>query len=158
MARFCASIVFLNCTFVIIKPTTAARAASELTIKTAISISHHLPYGIGAVGSEDLLKVSTHAVCCHRAVTHYKVIWLLLSNSRDNFFCHIFIKASNQIVAFYIEHFLAGNGGFLKRKMPRHSEERKQHMREVMIEKWRERHGKSNDYSSNDQSVHSCTN
>lgn len=44
-----------------------------------------------------------------------------------------------------------------KRKMPRHSEERKQHMREVMIEKWRERHGKSNDYSGNDQSVHSCT-
>lgn len=44
-----------------------------------------------------------------------------------------------------------------KRKMPRHSEERKQHMREVMIEKWRERHGKSNDYSGNDQSVNSCT-
>lgn len=44
-----------------------------------------------------------------------------------------------------------------KRKMPRHSEERKQHMRKVMIEKWRERHGKSNDYSGNDQSVHSCT-
>lgn len=44
-----------------------------------------------------------------------------------------------------------------KRKMPRHSEERKQHMREVMIEKWRERHGKSNDHSGNDQSLHSCT-
>ena len=44
-----------------------------------------------------------------------------------------------------------------KRKMPRHSEERKQHMREVMIEKWRERYGKSNDYSGNDQSLHSCT-
>ena len=43
-----------------------------------------------------------------------------------------------------------------KRKMPRHSEERKQHMREVMIEKWRERHGESNDHSGNDQSVHSC--
>lgn len=45
-----------------------------------------------------------------------------------------------------------------KREMPRHSEERKQHMREVMIEKWRERHGKSNDHSGNDQSLHSCTN
>lgn len=44
-----------------------------------------------------------------------------------------------------------------KRKMPRHSEERKQHMREVMIEKWRERHGESYDHSGNDQSVHSCT-
>lgn len=43
-----------------------------------------------------------------------------------------------------------------KRKMPRHSEERKQHMREVMIEKWRERHGESNDHSGNDKSVHSC--
>ena len=37
-----------------------------------------------------------------------------------------------------------------KRKMPKHSEERKQHMREVMIEKWRERHGESNDHSGND--------
>ena len=43
-----------------------------------------------------------------------------------------------------------------KRKMPKHSEERKQHMREVMIEKWRERHGESNDHSGNDKSVHSC--
>lgn len=43
-----------------------------------------------------------------------------------------------------------------KRKMPKHPEERKQHMREVMIEKWRERHGESNDHSGNDQSVHSC--
>ena len=45
-----------------------------------------------------------------------------------------------------------------KREMPRHSEERKQHMREVMIEKWREIHGKSNDHSGNDQSLHNCTN
>ena len=37
-----------------------------------------------------------------------------------------------------------------KRKMPKHSEERKQHMREVMIEKWREKHGESNDHSGND--------
>lgn len=37
-----------------------------------------------------------------------------------------------------------------KRKMPKHSGERKQHMREVMIEKWRERHGESNDHSGND--------
>lgn len=44
-----------------------------------------------------------------------------------------------------------------KRKTPRHSEERKQHMREVMIEKWRERHGESKDHSGNDQSVHSHT-
>ena len=44
-----------------------------------------------------------------------------------------------------------------KREMPRHSEERKQHMREVMIEKWWERHGESYDHSGNDQSVHSCT-
>ncbi len=44
-----------------------------------------------------------------------------------------------------------------KRKMSRHSEERKQHMREVMIEKWRERHGESYDHSGNDQSVHSYT-
>lgn len=37
-----------------------------------------------------------------------------------------------------------------ERKMPKHSEERKQHMREVMIEKWREKHGESNDHSGND--------
>jgi len=43
-----------------------------------------------------------------------------------------------------------------KRKMPRHSEDRKQHMREVMIEKWRERHGESNNHSGNAQPVHSC--
>lgn len=42
-----------------------------------------------------------------------------------------------------------------KRKMPKHSEERKQHMREVMIEKWRERHGESKDHSGNNQSIHS---
>ena len=41
-----------------------------------------------------------------------------------------------------------------KRKMPKHSEERKQHMREVMIQKWRERHGESNDHSGNDQPVY----
>lgn len=41
-----------------------------------------------------------------------------------------------------------------KRKMPKHSEERKQHMREVMIEKWRERHGESKDHSGNNQSIH----
>lgn len=37
-----------------------------------------------------------------------------------------------------------------KRKMPKHSDERKQHMREVMIQKWRERHGESDDHSGND--------
>lgn len=42
-----------------------------------------------------------------------------------------------------------------KRKMPGHSEEWKQHMREVMIEKWRERHGESKDHSGNNQSIHS---
>ena len=41
-----------------------------------------------------------------------------------------------------------------KRKMPKHSEERKQHMREVMIKKWRERHGESKDHSGNNQSIH----
>ena len=41
-----------------------------------------------------------------------------------------------------------------KRKMPKHSEERKQHMREVMIQKWRERHGESNDHSGDDQPVY----
>ena len=41
-----------------------------------------------------------------------------------------------------------------RRKMPKHSEERKQHMREVMIQKWRERHGKSNDHSGDDQPVY----
>lgn len=44
-----------------------------------------------------------------------------------------------------------------KRKMPKHSEERKQHMREVMIQIWRERHGESNDNSGNNQPVHSIT-
>ena len=42
-----------------------------------------------------------------------------------------------------------------KKKMPKHSEERKQHMREAMIEIWRERHGKSKDHSGNDQPIHS---
>ena len=41
-----------------------------------------------------------------------------------------------------------------KRKMPKHSEKRKQHMREVMIQKWRERHGESNDHSGDDQPVY----
>ena len=44
-----------------------------------------------------------------------------------------------------------------KRKMPKHSEERKQHMREVMIQKWRERHGESNDNSSDDQPIYGST-
>ena len=45
-----------------------------------------------------------------------------------------------------------------RRKMPKHSEERKQHMREVMIQKWRERHGESNDHSGDDQPVYGSAN
>lgn len=45
-----------------------------------------------------------------------------------------------------------------KRKMPKHSDERKQHMREVMIQKWRERHGESDDHSGNDQPVYGGAN
>lgn len=41
-----------------------------------------------------------------------------------------------------------------KRNMPRHTEERKQHMREVMIQKWRERHGESYNDTGNDNPVH----
>lgn len=41
--------------------------------------------------------------------------------------------------------------------MPKHSEERKQHMREVMIQKWRERHGESNDHSGDDQPIYGST-
>ena len=41
-----------------------------------------------------------------------------------------------------------------KRKMPKHSDERKQHMREVMIQKWRGRHGESDNHSGNDQPVY----
>ena len=44
-----------------------------------------------------------------------------------------------------------------KRKMPKHSDERKQHMREVMIQKWRERHGESDNHSGNDQPVYGST-
>ncbi len=44
-----------------------------------------------------------------------------------------------------------------KRQMPKHSEERKEHMRQKMIENWRKRRGKSNDHSGNDQPVHSDT-
>lgn len=42
-----------------------------------------------------------------------------------------------------------------KRNMPKHTEERKQHMREVMIQKWRERHGESNNDTGNNKPVHS---
>lgn len=41
-----------------------------------------------------------------------------------------------------------------RRNMPKHTEERKQHMREVMIQKWRERHGESHNDTGNDNSVH----
>ena len=41
-----------------------------------------------------------------------------------------------------------------KRNMPKHTEERKQHMREVMIQKWRERHGESNHDTGDDRPVH----
>ena len=44
-----------------------------------------------------------------------------------------------------------------KRQMPKHSEERKEHMRQKMIENWRKRRGESNDHSGNDQPVHSDT-
>ena len=44
-----------------------------------------------------------------------------------------------------------------RRKMPKHSEKRKQHMREVMIQKWRERHGESNDHSGDDQPIYGST-
>ena len=42
-----------------------------------------------------------------------------------------------------------------KQKMPKHSDERKQHMREVMKQKWRERHGERDNHSGNDQPVYS---
>lgn len=38
--------------------------------------------------------------------------------------------------------------------MPKHTEQRKQHMREVMIQKWREKCGESNDYTGDDKPVH----
>lgn len=41
-----------------------------------------------------------------------------------------------------------------KRKMPRHTEERKQHMREVMIQRWREKRGESNDNTGDDKPIH----
>lgn len=41
-----------------------------------------------------------------------------------------------------------------KRKMPRHTEERKQHMREVMIQRWREKRGESNDNTCDDKPIH----
>lgn len=34
------------------------------------------------------------------------------------------------------------------------TEQRKQHMREVMIQKWREKCGESNDYTGDDKPVH----
>lgn len=45
-----------------------------------------------------------------------------------------------------------------KRQMPKHSEERKEHMRQKMLENWRKRRGESNDHSGNNQPVHSDTN
>lgn len=44
-----------------------------------------------------------------------------------------------------------------KRTMPRHTEERKEKMRQNMLEIWRKRRGESNDNSGNDQPVHSNT-
>lgn len=41
-----------------------------------------------------------------------------------------------------------------KRKMPKHTEQRHQHMREVMIQRWREKRGESNDDTGNDKPVH----
>lgn len=41
-----------------------------------------------------------------------------------------------------------------KRNMPKYTKERKQHMREVMIQKWRERHGESHNDTGNDNPVH----
>ena len=41
-----------------------------------------------------------------------------------------------------------------KRNMLKHTEERKQHMREVMIQKWRKRHGESHNDTGNDSPVH----
>lgn len=44
--------------------------------------------------------------------------------------------------------------GRVRTVMPKHTEERKQHMREVMIQKWRERHGESNHDTGDDRPVH----
>ena len=41
-----------------------------------------------------------------------------------------------------------------KRKMPRHTEARKQHMREVMIQRWREKRGESNNNTGDDKPIH----
>ena len=41
-----------------------------------------------------------------------------------------------------------------KRNMPRHTEQRKQHMRKVMIQRWREKRGESNDDTGDNQSLH----
>lgn len=45
-----------------------------------------------------------------------------------------------------------------RRKMPKHSDERKQHMREIMIQKWRERHAKSNYHTSDTDQIYSDAN
>ena len=45
-----------------------------------------------------------------------------------------------------------------RRKMPKHSDERKQHMRDIMIQKWRERHAKSNYHTSDADQIYSDAN
>ena len=75
----------------------------------------HLPYGVGAVGGEDLIEVGCHAVVCHRAVTHHEVIGLLLAKKSGKVTLTIAPKYNPEAalnIDLYIDMHLLNNNGY----------------------------------------------
>lgn len=72
---------------------------------------------------------------------------------REQIAC-IHIMAPFQLSIRFFDGHVFEAGWENKRKMPGHTEQRKQHMREVMIQRWREKRGESNDDTGNDKPIH----
>ena len=73
----------------------------------------HLPYCVGAVGCKYLLEVRSDTIICQGAVTHHKVVRLLLCDCLDGLVIDVFIKAGSQEAVRHIKDLFAGNGGCL---------------------------------------------
>ena len=75
-------------------------------------ILKYLPYGVRAVGGEDLVEVGGDGVGGQGAVAHDEVVGLLLGDGGDGLVGDVFIEAGHQEAIRHIKDLLAGDGGF----------------------------------------------
>ncbi len=60
-----------------------------------LAILQHLSYCLRAVSLENLIKICSHTIICHRIVTKNSIIWVLFSNGDNDIFSYIHVKACN---------------------------------------------------------------